>query len=157
MSLENEIKKLRESIESFTTVFVQSTKPIIHGVDVAEPVCEYRKPIQGGPYEDVVVADNVVVSMEVAEVAEVAEEEVIEEKAEAVEEKKAKKAPVEADTDKITLKDVKDLTKDKMAAGVDRKKLKEIVISIKEDASLDDLNEAELEQAYNQMKEVKND
>lgn len=137
MSIENEIKKLRESIEGLTNAIIESKKPVITenridpevqkistGYKPAEkisPVEEQSKTIKNPPkpLEDEV--DN---------------------------EKKEPKL-------KITNDMVKQLGKEKMAAGVDRSKIKSIITSLAgSDASIADLDESNIEECYNKISEL---
>lgn len=139
MSLETEIKKLTQAIEAFTKVFEEANKPVIINEVQQTHSTEVKKD-------------------EPVEIVETKEEpkEKVEEKVEEEPKKELKKESKKESEDvpAITLQKVKELTKEKMSAGVDRKKLKDIIVSIKPDASLPDLNDEELEKAYNLMKDL---
>jgi len=158
MSLETEIKKLTQALETFTNVFQEANKSVVVETSTLPDNLPHAK------YEDTVVASNVVVSKEIVNNGQEAEETAnkmlstkpVETKVEEVKEKPKKTVKKEVSSEeKITLQTVKDLTKEKMAVGVERKKLKDIIISIKPDASLPDLNEEELSKAYELMKDLK--
>ena len=138
MSIENEIKKLWESIESLTNAIIESKKPVITenridpevqeisiGYKPAEkitPVEEQSKTIEKLGIHNGILQYNINKSKE---------------------------------DSKITNDMVKQLGKEKMAAGVDRSKIKSIITSLAgPDASIADLDESNIEECYNKISEL---
>lgn len=107
MSIENEIKKLRESIEGLTNAIIVSNK---EKVEIKNP----SKPLEHEVYNE--------------------------------------KNEVKF---KVTNDMVKQLGKEKMAAGVYRSKIKSIITSLAgPDASIADLDESNIEECYNKISEL---
>jgi hypothetical protein len=134
MSIENEIKKLRESIEGLTNAIIEYNKEKVQ-IRVSEPT-----PIKVETKEKNItpkLKENKESSVDiVAPNIKVEKEEVIE-------------------INKITNDMVKQLGKEKMAAGVDRSKIKSIITSLAgPDASIADLDESNIEECYNKISEL---
>jgi len=142
MSIENEIKKLRESIEGLTNAIIESKKPIIteNRIDpeVQEISIGYKPAEKIAPVEE---QSKTVEKVEIKNPPKPLEYEVDNEKNEA--------------KVKVTNDMVKQLGKEKMAAGVDRSKIKSIITSLAgPDASIADLDESNLEECYNKISEL---
>jgi len=148
MSIENEIKKLRESIEGLTNAIIESNKEKVQ-IRVSEPT-----PIKVETKLEKEIKDAEEEGKEIAKI--------IKERKKEVEIKNPPK-PLEYEVDnekneakvKVTNDMVKQLGKDKMAAGVDRSKIKSIITSLAgPDASIADLDESNIEECYNKISEL---
>ena len=142
MSIENEIKKLRESIEGLTNAIIESKKPVIteNRIDpeVQEISIGYKPAEKIAPVEE---QSKTIKKVEIKNPPKPLEYEVDNEKNEA--------------KVKVTNDMVKQLGKDKMAAGVDRSKIKSIITSLAgPDASIADLDESNIEECYNKISEL---
>ena len=142
MSIENEIKKLRESIEGLTNAIIESKKPVITENRIDPEVQEISigyKPVEKiAPVEE---QSKTIEKVEIKNPPKPLEYEVDNEKNEA--------------KVKITNDMVKQLGKEKMAAGVDRSKIKSIITSLAgPDASIADLDESNIEECYNKISEL---
>ena len=148
MSIENEIKKLRESIEGLTNAIIESNKEKVQ-IRVSEPT-----PIKVETKLEKEIKDAEEEGKEIAKI--------IKERKKEVEIKNPPK-PLEYEVDnekneakvKVTNDMVKQLGKEKMAAGVDRSKIKSIITSLAgPDASIADLDESNIEECYNKISEL---
>jgi len=142
MSIENEIKKLRESIEGLTNAIIESKKPVIteNRIDpeVQEISIGYKPAEKIAPVEE---QSKTIKKVEIKNPPKPLEYEVDNEKNEA--------------KVKVTNDMVKQLGKEKMAAGVDRSKIKSIITSLAgPDASIADLDESNIEECYNKISEL---
>jgi len=142
MSIENEIKKLRESMESLTNAIIESKKPAITenriDTEVQEISIGYKPAEKIAPVEE---QSKTIEKVEIKNPPKPLEYEVDNEKNEA--------------KVKITNDDVLQLAKEKMAAGVDRSKIKSIITSLAgPDALITDLNESDVEECYNKIIEL---
>ena len=142
MSIENEIKKLRESIEGLTNAIIESKKLVIteNRIDpeVQEISIEYKPAEKIAPVEE---QSKTIEKVEIKNPPKPLEYEVDNEKDEV--------------KFKITNDMVKQLGKEKMAAGVDRSKIKSIITSLAgPDASIADLDESNIEECYNKISEL---
>ena len=142
MSIENEIKKLRESIEGLTNAIIESKKPVIteNRIDpeVQEISIGYKPAEKIAPVEE---QSKTIKKVEIKNPPKPLEYEVDNEKNEA--------------KVKITNDMVKQLGKEKMTAGVDRSKIKAIITSLAgPDASIADLDESNIEECYNKISEL---
>ena len=142
MSIENEIKKLRESIEGLTNAIIESKKLVIteNRIDpeVQEISIGYKPAEKIAPVEE---QSKTIKKVEIKNPPKPLEYEVDNEKNEA--------------KVKVTNDMVKQLGKEKMAAGVDRSKIKSIITSLAgPDASIADLDESNIEECYNKISEL---
>ena len=144
MSIENEIKKLRESIEGLTNAIIESNKEKVQ-IRVSEPTTvkvetKLEKEIKDAEEEGKEIAK------------------IIEERKKEVEIPNAKlqyNINKSKEDSKVTNDMVKQLGKEKMAAGVDRSKIKSIITSLAgPDASIADLDESNIEECYNKISEL---
>ena len=151
MSIENEIKKLRESIEGLTNAITESKKEKVQ-IRVSEPT-----PVKVETKLEKEIKDAEEEGKEIAKI--------IKERKTKVEIKNPPK-PLEYEVDneknevkfKITNDMVKQLGKEKMAAGVDRSKIKSIITSLAgPDASIADLDESNIEECYNKISELQSE
>jgi hypothetical protein len=141
MSIENEIKKLRESIEGLTNAIIESKKPVITENRIDPEVKVKVEPTNNLSEKDKKERKFPKVEVEIKNPPEPLEYEV---------DNKKNEAKV-----KITNDMVKQLGKEKMAAGVDRSKIKAIITSLAgPDASIADLNESNVEECYNKISEL---
>jgi len=140
MSIENEIKKLRESIEGLTNAIIESNKEKVQ-IRVSEPTPVKVEPINNLSEKDKKERKFPKVEVEIKNPPKPLEYEVDNEKNEA--------------KVKVTNDMVKQLGKEKMAAGVDRSKIKSIITSLAgPDASIADLDESNIEECYNKISEL---
>lgn len=140
MSIENEIKKLRESIEGLTNAIIESKKPVITENRIDPEVQEIS--IGYKPVEKITPVEEQSKTIKKVEI-------------------KNPPKPLEYNLNKLKEKSkitndmVKQLGKEKMAAGVDRSKIKAIITSLAgPDASIADLNESNVEECYNKISEL---
>lgn len=142
MSIENEIKKLRESIEGLTNAIIESKKPVITENRIDPEVQEIS--IGYKPAEKITFVEEQSKTIEKVEI-------------------KNPPKPLEYEVNneknevkvKVTNDMVKQLGKEKMAAGVDRSKIKSIITSLAgPDASIADLDESNIEECYNKISEL---
>jgi hypothetical protein len=138
MSIENEIKKLRESIEGLTNAIIESKKPVIteNRIDpeVQEISIEYKPAEKIAPVEE---QSKIIKEVEIPNA------------------KLQYNINKSKEDSKVTNDMVKQLGKDKMAAGVDRSKIKSIITSLAgPDASIADLDESNIEECYNKISEL---
>ena len=142
MSIENEIKKLRESIEGLTNAIIESKKPVITENRINPEVQEIS--IGYKPAEKITLVEEQSKTIEKVEI-------------------KNPPKPLEYEVNneknevkvKVTNDMVKQLGKEKMAAGVDRSKIKSIITSLAgPDASIADLDESNIEECYNKISEL---
>lgn len=132
MSIENEIKKLRESIEGLTNAIIESNKEKVE-IRVSEPT----------PVVETKLEKEIRLEKEGKKEVEVPNAK-LEYNLNKLKEKS-----------KITNDMVKQLGKEKMAAGVDRSKIKSIITSLAgPNASIADLDESNLEECYNKINEL---
>lgn len=137
MSIENEIKKLRESIEGLTNAIIESKKPVITENRIDPEVQKISTGYK--PAEKITPVEEQ--SKTIKNPPKPLEDEVDNEK---------NQAKV-----KVTNDMVKQLGKEKMAAGVDRSKIKSIITNIAgPDASIADLDESNIEECYNKISEL---
>ena len=140
MSIENEIKKLRESIEGLTNAIIESNKEKVQ-IRVSEPTPVKVEPINNLSEKDKKERKFPKVEVEIKNPPKPLEYEVDNEKNEA--------------KVKVTNDMVKQLGKEKMAAGVYRSKIKSIITSLAgPDASIADLDESNIEECYNKISEL---
>jgi len=142
MSIENEIKKLRESIESLTNAITESKKPVIteNRIDpeVQKISIGYKPAEKIAPVEE---QSKTIKKVEIKNPPKPLEYEVDNEK------NKAKF--------KVTNDNVFDLAKEKIKAGVDRFEIKSIVVSYGDENTLiSDLKESDVEECYNKINEL---
>jgi len=144
MSIENEIKKLRESIEGLTNAIIESNKEKVQ-IRVSEPT-----PVKVETKLEKEIKDAEEEGKEIAKI--------IEERKKEVEIPNAKlqyNINKSKEDSKVTNDMVKQLGKEKMAAGVDRSKIKSIITSLAgPDASIADLDESNIEECYNKISEL---
>ena len=144
MSIENEIKKLRESIEGLTNAIIESNKEKVQ-IRVSEPT-----PVKVETKLEKEIKDAEEEGKEIAKI--------IEERKKEVEIPNAKlqyNINKSKEDSKVTNDMVKQLGKEKMAAGVDRSKIKSIITSLAgPDASIADLDEYNIEECYNKISEL---
>jgi len=138
MSIENEIKKLRESIEGLTNAIIESKKPVIteNRIDpeVQEISIGYKPAEKIAPVEE---QSKIIKEVEIPNA------------------KLQYNINKSKEDSKVTNDMVKQLGKDKMAAGVDRSKIKSIITSLAgPDASIADLDESNIEECYNKISEL---
>jgi len=164
MSIENEIKKLRESIEGLTNAIIESNKEKVQ-IRVSEPTpikveTKLEKEIKDAEEEGKEIAKIIKErkkEVEIKNPPKPLEYEVDNEKNE-VEIPNAKlqyNINKSKEDSKVTNDMVKQLGKDKMAAGVDRSKIKSIITSLAgPDASIADLDESNIEECYNKISEL---
>lgn len=152
MSIENEIKKLRESIEGLTNAITESKKPVITENRIDPEVQKIS--IGYKPAEKIVPVEEQSKTVEKVEITPK-----LKENKESSVDTIAPNIKVEKEEtieiNKITNDMVKQLGKEKMAAGVDRSKIKAIITSLAgPDASIADLNESNVEECYNKISEL---
>ena len=144
MSIENEIKKLRESIEGLTNAIIESNKEKVQ-IRVSEPT-----PVKVETKLEKEIKDAEEEGKEIAKI--------IEERKKEVEIPNAKlqyNINKSKEDSKVTNDMVKQLGKEKMAAGVDRSKIKSLITSLAgPDASIADLDESNIEECYNKISEL---
>ena len=144
MSIENEIKKLRESIEGLTNAIIESNKEKVQ-IRVSEPT-----PVKVETKLEKEIKDAEEEGKEIAKI--------IEERKKEVEIPNAKlqyNINKSKEDSKVTNDMVKQLGKEKMVAGVDRSKIKSIITSLAgPDASIADLDESNIEECYNKISEL---
>jgi hypothetical protein len=165
MSIENEIKKLRESIDWLTNAIIESKKPIIteNRIDTeVQKISIGYKPVEKvTPIEEQSKTIKKV-EIKVESTNNLSEKDKKERKFPKVEIQNPPK-PLEYEIDneknevkvKVTYDMVKQLGKEKMSAGVDRSKIKSIITSLAgADASIADLDEFNIEECYNKISEL---
>jgi vacuolar-type H+-ATPase subunit I/STV1 len=156
MSIENEIKKLRESVEGLTSSILGVLEPIEgleYSIDelkhtvfqVENRISEVQKISTGyKPAEKIAPVEEqskTIKKVEIKNPPKPLEDEVDNEK---------NQAKV-----KVTNDMVKQLGKEKMGEGVDRSKIKSIITSLAgPDASIADLDESNIEECYNKISEL---
>jgi hypothetical protein len=142
MSIENEIKKLRESIDWLTNAIIESKKPVITEDRIDNEVQkisisrEIQQQLKNHALADTINFKKTKLEKEI--------------KVESIDNINKSK-----EDSKITNDIVKQLGKEKMAAGVDRSKIKSIITSLAgPDASIADLDESNIEECYNKISEL---
>tara|TARA_R110002012_G_scaffold215674_2_gene386691 strand:+ start:2875 stop:3360 length:486 start_codon:yes stop_codon:yes gene_type:complete len=159
MSIENEIKKLRESIEGLTNAITESNKEKVE-IRVSEPT-----PIKVRTKLEKEIKDAEEEGKEIAKIIKERKKEVqIKNPPKPLEYEVQIKNPPKPleynlnklkEKSKITNDMVKQLGKEKMAAGVDRSKIKSIITSLAgPNASIADLDESNLKECYNKINEL---
>jgi hypothetical protein len=163
MSIENEIKKLRESIEGLTNAIIESNEKKDLSPEDLKKYLKKQLP-QLRVSEPTPVKVETKLEKEIREAEEEGKEivKIIKERQKEVEIKNSPK-PLEHEVDnekneakvKVTNDMVKQLGKEKMVAGVDRSKIKSIITSLAgPDASIADLDESNIEECYNKISEL---
>jgi hypothetical protein len=162
MSLETEIKNLREAIEAATKVFAELNQPIITCQEKLPKEVKEKISIGYKPAENIHPVEEQSKNIEKVEAPKVEEVESIEEtvkkpikiKVSGIKQKEELKKETD-EVAKVSFEDVQQIAKEKMKkANVDRNVIKKIITDIKVDAQISDLNDDELVTAFNKINEL---